>query len=212
MFGHASIQWRSSLWQLPSVLWHCWLGGSKGIRPIKNIGGSWRWALVSLDGVAPSRMVSVSASVNLPLHRKVQNFSSGTGSTRWSRKKGRKMVCVCLCHCHSCLTSGSTSSVRRLRRKSCRTTCDFQWVAVSHAGIELTVLLLNCSSRCMSKMLPLAHPPLCCKLFRVSPKLSTSHPCSKQCLSMYVFCVSLYSVCCSIVTWWGGPDGIETYR
>jgi len=41
-----------------------------------------------------SRMVGVSASVNLPLHHKVQKFSSGTGSPRWSRKKGRKMVVV----------------------------------------------------------------------------------------------------------------------
>ena len=53
-----------------------------------------RWALVSPDGVAPSRMVSVSVSVNLPLHHKVQKFSSGTGSPGWSRKKGRKTVVV----------------------------------------------------------------------------------------------------------------------
>jgi len=46
----------------------------------------------SLDGVAPSRMVNVSASVNLPLHHKVQKFSSGTGSPGWSRKKGHKTV------------------------------------------------------------------------------------------------------------------------
>jgi len=61
------------------------------------MGGWCRWALVSLDGVvavAPSRMVSVSASVNLPLHHKVQKFSSGTGSPGWSRKKGRKTVVV----------------------------------------------------------------------------------------------------------------------
>jgi len=57
-------------------------------------GGWWRWALVSPDGVAPSQMVSVLAYVNLPLHHKVQKFSSGTGSPRWSRKKGRKMVVV----------------------------------------------------------------------------------------------------------------------
>jgi len=37
----------------------------------------------------------VSASVNLPLHHKLQNFSSGTGSSGWSRKKGRKIVVVC---------------------------------------------------------------------------------------------------------------------
>ena len=54
----------------------------------------WRWALVSPDGVAPSRMVSVSASVNLPLHHKVKKFSSGTGSPGWSRKNGQKTVVV----------------------------------------------------------------------------------------------------------------------
>jgi len=36
----------------------------------------------------------VSASVNLPVHYKVQKFSSGTGSTRWSQKKGSKTVVV----------------------------------------------------------------------------------------------------------------------
>jgi len=48
----------------------------------KNMGEWWRWALVSPDRVAASQMVSVSVSVNLPLHHKVQKFSSGTGSPR----------------------------------------------------------------------------------------------------------------------------------
>jgi len=39
-------------------------------------------------------MVDVSAYVNLPLHHKVQKFSSGTSSPGWSRKKGRKTVVV----------------------------------------------------------------------------------------------------------------------
>jgi len=60
----------------------------------KKIGGWWRWALLSLDGVAPSRMVTVSASVNLSLHHKDQRFSSATGSPGWSWKKGRKTVVV----------------------------------------------------------------------------------------------------------------------
>jgi len=63
--------------------------------PVKYMGGWWRWALVSPDGVAPSQMVGVSASVNLPLHHKVQKFSSGTSSPGWSRKKGHKTVVVC---------------------------------------------------------------------------------------------------------------------
>ena len=50
--------------------------------------------MVSPVGVAPSRIVCVSASVNLPLHHKVHKFSSGTGSPGWSRKKGRKTVVV----------------------------------------------------------------------------------------------------------------------
>jgi len=54
--------------------------------------GWWRWALLSPDGVVPSRIVAVSASVNLPLHHKVQKFFSGTGSPGWSQKKARKMV------------------------------------------------------------------------------------------------------------------------
>jgi len=48
--------------------------------------------MVSPDGVTPRRIVCATASVNLPLHHKVQKFSSGTGSPRRSRKKGRKMV------------------------------------------------------------------------------------------------------------------------
>ena len=54
--------------------------------------------MVSPDGVTPSRMVCVSASVNLPLHHKVHKFSSGTGSPGWSRKKGSKTL-VWWCYC-----------------------------------------------------------------------------------------------------------------
>jgi len=50
--------------------------------------------MVSPDGVAPSQMVGLSASVSLPLHHKVQKFSSGTGSPGWFRKKGRKTIVV----------------------------------------------------------------------------------------------------------------------
>jgi len=40
-------------------------------------------------------MASVSASVNLPFHHKIQKFSSGTGLPGWSRKTGRKTVVMC---------------------------------------------------------------------------------------------------------------------
>jgi len=40
-------------------------------------------------------MFGVSASVNLPLHNKVQKFSSGTSSPRVVPEKGHKTVVVC---------------------------------------------------------------------------------------------------------------------
>jgi len=60
--------------------------------------------LISPDGVVPSRMVGVFASVNLPLHHKVQKFSSGTDSPGWFRKKGRKTVVVVYADLHSTWT------------------------------------------------------------------------------------------------------------
>ena len=66
------------------------VGRQEGHPACKKWGGWWRWALVSPDGVASSRMVGLFASVNLPLYHKVQKFSSGAGSPGWSRKKGRK--------------------------------------------------------------------------------------------------------------------------
>jgi len=68
------------------------VGWQEGHPACKKYGGWWRWALVSLDGVAPSRMVSVSASVNLPLHHKVQKFSSGTGSPDGPGKRAIKWL------------------------------------------------------------------------------------------------------------------------
>jgi len=56
-------------------------------------------ALLRTGGVAPSRMVGVSASVSLPLHHKVHKFSSGTGSPGWSRKNGRETVVVVVAVC-----------------------------------------------------------------------------------------------------------------
>ena len=47
------------------------VGRQEGHPACKKYGGWWRWALVSPDKVAASRMVSVSASVNLPFHNKV---------------------------------------------------------------------------------------------------------------------------------------------
>jgi len=41
------------------------VGRQEGHPACKKMGGWWKWALVGPDGVAPSQMVGVSASVNL---------------------------------------------------------------------------------------------------------------------------------------------------
>jgi len=45
------------------------------------------------------RIMGDAGGVNLPLHHKVQKFSSGTGSPGWSREKGHKAVVVVWFHC-----------------------------------------------------------------------------------------------------------------
>jgi len=72
------------------------VGWQEGHPACKKMGGWWRWAVGSLDGVVPSRMVGVSASVNHPLHHKVQKFSSGTNSPGWSRKRAVKWLWWCV--------------------------------------------------------------------------------------------------------------------
>jgi len=79
------------------------VGRQEGHPACKN-GGWWRWALVSPDGVAPSRMVSMSASINLSLHHQVQKFFSGTGHPGSTGKKGCKMVVVVVVGCRMSLT------------------------------------------------------------------------------------------------------------
>jgi len=56
--------------------------------------GWWRWTLVNPDGVAPSRMVGMSASVNFPLYRNVQKFLFWHRFTQVVPEKGRKTVVV----------------------------------------------------------------------------------------------------------------------
>jgi len=72
------------------------VGRQEGHPVCKKMGGwqdgrGWHW-LVRMEW-CPARWVS--ASLNLPLHHKVQKFSSGTGSPGWSQKKGHETVVVC---------------------------------------------------------------------------------------------------------------------
>jgi len=60
------------------------------------MGGWWRWALVSPDGVAPSRMVSLSASVT---RCTIKSRSSllAPAHPGGPGKRAIKRLCVCVC-------------------------------------------------------------------------------------------------------------------
>jgi len=60
-------------------------------------GGGGHW-LVQMEWRSAG-LSCVSASVNLPLHHKVEKFSSGTSAPGWSQKKSRKTVVVNLSIC-----------------------------------------------------------------------------------------------------------------
>ena len=81
-----TVEENSSVFSLVAFSALTLLGGRKVIRPVKmGDGGGGHW-LVQMEWHP--------ASVNLPLHHKVQKFYSGSGSPGWSRKKGRKTVVV----------------------------------------------------------------------------------------------------------------------
>jgi len=61
----------------------------------------------------------VSASVNLPLHHKVQKFSSGTISPGWSWKKGHTTVVVCYYACLKDIVTTLEFADMSLLRKRC---------------------------------------------------------------------------------------------
>jgi len=111
---------RALLRGMPSVLWHCWLGGRKA-SGLQKYRGMEEVALVSPDGVASSWMVSVSASVNLPLHLKVQKFFCGTSSPGGPRKRAIKRLCVCVCVCYVVMCN--TPAVLLLHKTSLTVPC-----------------------------------------------------------------------------------------
>ena len=89
---------------LPSVLWRCWLGGRKGIRPVKTE----RWGagmVICLERGADLHMTQL-----MPLPLTVSCFSEIQISftflvPRYPGSPGQRAVkrCVCVCVCVCCL-------------------------------------------------------------------------------------------------------------
>ena len=75
------------------------------------MGGWWRWALVSPAGVAPSWMVGVSASVNLPRTIKSRSSLLAPAHPGGPGKRAVKWLwCVCVCDFVLCMQVFSTAA------------------------------------------------------------------------------------------------------
>ena len=86
---------------MPSMLWHCWLGGRKGIQPVKNLsGGVLAWLSVWSEMqtcIWPSRCHCHSLSLASVKSRLV--FPFWYRLTRVVPDKGPLNGCVCVCVC-----------------------------------------------------------------------------------------------------------------
>jgi len=84
-------------WLVPSVLWRCWLGGRKGIRPVKKLKSGGVLARLSVWSemqtcIWPSWCHCHSLSLASVKSRLVSPFWYRL--TRWAQKKGLLNVCV----------------------------------------------------------------------------------------------------------------------
>ena len=79
---------------LPSVLWHCWLGDSKGIWPVKT-----EWWVAGIV-ICPKQGADLHMAQMMPLPLAVTCFSiNQIGFTFLVPAHPVKWVCVCVCVC-----------------------------------------------------------------------------------------------------------------
>jgi len=86
MYKHATGYASQHIWCLSQARTK-WEGCGRNVIQHKNGEMTRGGPLISPDGLAPSRMVGVSASIIFPCTIKVQKkISSGTGLSEWTRK------------------------------------------------------------------------------------------------------------------------------
>jgi len=91
---------------LPSVLWRCWLGGRKGIRPVKNFEWCSTGIVVYLERGADLHMAQLmSLPLTISCFSKIQIgftfLAPAPPGSPW--KRAVKRVCVCVCVAGICI-------------------------------------------------------------------------------------------------------------
>ena len=124
---------------MPSVLWRCWLGGRKGIRPVKN------WVVRCWNGYLPGARCRLAYAQLMPLPLTVSCFSKiQIGFTFLvpahpgrPGKRATKRVCVCvLLHLQNTATSKYYKHTRNVITSAGwqLTPCNPTWHASSCSG------------------------------------------------------------------------------
>ena len=122
--GRQPLSWKSTdcimSWlcriAVPSVLWHCWLGSRKGIRPVKNwVVGCWHGYLSGARCRLACGPVDATATHCLLLHLNLDWFCLLVPPHPGSPgQRAVKRVCVCV-WCRIALSIVLVSAVRHLR-------------------------------------------------------------------------------------------------
>jgi len=134
LYCNAEINCILCNWIQPSVLWRCWLGGRKSIRPVKNREWWGAGVVICLEWGADLHMAQL---MPLPLvvccFSKIQTgFNLLVPAHLGSPGKGPLNGCVCVCVCvwiQSSLNSGLPISLARSDRNH-SLTC-YPWQCVS---------------------------------------------------------------------------------
>jgi len=137
---------------MPSVLWHCWLGGRKGIRPVKKewCGGGMVICLERDSDLHMAQLMLLRLTVSSVKYRLVLPF--------WYRltwvvvEKGPLNVCVCVCVCLCYITK---SMVLR-----CARNCH----ALGHRGLTSSFFIPLWKRHCFLYIGLLTHTTLHCFL------------------------------------------------
>jgi len=106
---------------VPSVLWRCWLGGRKGIWPVKNwVVGCWRGYMSGSRGrfaYGPVMQLSITISCSSKSRLVLPFWCRLTRVVPDKIQEGRKMVvCVCVCVCGNryLLLNATTTTISQL--------------------------------------------------------------------------------------------------
>jgi len=100
---------------IPSVLWRCWLGGRKGIRPVKKLSGGLLSGARCMAQLMPLPLtVSCFSKIQIGFTFLVPADPGSPGK----RAVKRVCVCVCVCVCHwrwcQCYTVSHCAAVHRV--------------------------------------------------------------------------------------------------